>query len=536
MSDRRYKSGPCREQGYLLPPHVEDYVSETNPVRAIDAYVDSLDLAGLGFANAQGGVQKGQPAYSPSDMLKLYLYGYLNRVRSSRRLEHETHRNLEVIWLLRGLRPSYKTIADFRRVNPSGLKSVNRDFVILCKELDLYGGELVGIDGAFFNGNAGGGSVYTASKLRKQQEKIEATIAHYLEEMEREDERESDVSTMDDRRLPGKLDRLRARQKACREKQRQLQESGDDQLSLTDADARLLKKQGQVTVGYNVQCAVDEKHKLLVVCDVVNDGNDLGQLYPMAKKAKEVLGVETLEVAADSGYYKQTHLKACEDDGITPYVAVPDRSGPIRKAGRFERDDFHYDVERDAYQCPAGEYLERQSRQTKGDTVNFKYAIKASICRDCALKGRCLPKKTPYRQIYRYEHEDVVLAHEKRMNQTGREYMKRRAALAEHPFGTLKVWCGWLHFLTRGLKKVGAEMDLLMLSYNFKRVLSILGIEAFRAYCLQRKAQIGRDSGLFYLFFSRIWVIGVILSRLKVILSTLDVWTLKNGRIRNQPI
>lgn len=499
MSDRRYKKGLSREQGFLLPLHVEDYVSETNPVRAIDTYVDSLDLGVLGFTNAQGGVQQGQPAYSPSDILKLYLYGYLNRIQSSRRLEHETHRNLEVIWLLRGLRPSYKTIADFRKVNRKALKSVNRDFVLLCKELDLYGGELVGIDGAFFNGNASRGSVYTASKLKKQQAKIEADIARYLDELERGDAMDPDGSNVDDRQLQDKLERLRARQKDCQDKQRQLKECGDTQLSLTDADARLLRKQGQVTVGYNVQCAVDDKHKLLVACDVVNDGNDLGRLHPMAVKAKEALGVETLEVAADSGYYKQTHLKACEDEGITPYVAIPEAP----KTERFSRKEFRYEEACDAYLCPAGEYLKRQSRQTKGDTVNFKYAIKASICGECSLKGRCLPKKTPYRQIYRYEHEEVVLVHEKRMHQKGRAYMKKRAALAEHPFGTLKVWCGWLHFLTRGLEKVRAEMDLLMLSYNFKRVLNILGVEAFRAYCLQRKARRRLEAGPFFLFSTR---------------------------------
>jgi hypothetical protein len=437
-----------------------------------------------------------------------------------------------VIWLLRGLRPSYKTIADFRKFNRKALKSVNRDFVLLCKELDLYGGELVGIDGAFFNGNASRGSVYTASKLKKQQAKLEADIARYLDELERGDAMDPDGSSVDDRQLQDKLERLRARQKDCQDKQRQLKECGDTQLSLTDADARLLRKQGQVTVGYNVQCAVDDKHKLLVVCDVVNDGNDLGQLHPMATKAKEVLGVETLEVAADSGYYKQTHLKACEDDGITPYVAIPEAP----KTGRFSRKEFRYDEDRDAYLCPAGEYLKRRSRQTKGDTVNFKYAIKASICGQCCLKERCLPKKTPYRQIYRYEHEEVVLAHEKRMHQKGRAYMKRRAALAEHPFGTLKVWCGWLHFLTRGLEKVRAEMDLLMLSYNFKRVLNILGVEAFRAYCLQRKARRGRDSGLFFLFFLQMGAIWGLLSRLIMIFLTLVIWNVEKGRIRNQTI
>ena len=519
MSDRRYKRGPSREQGYLLPPHIEDYVSETNPVRAIDAYVASLDLGGLGFQHAHGGVQKGQPAYSPSDLLKLYLYGYLHRVHSSRRLESETHRNLEVIWLLKGLRPSYKTIADFRKTNLSALKSVNRDFVMLCKELDLYGGELVGIDGSFFTGNASRGSVSNASKLKKQQAKLEADIAGYLDELARRDADESEASGVEDGRLEEKLARLRERQKRCKDKLDALDDSESKQLSETDPDARLLSKPGQKTVGYNVQCAVDAKHKLLVSCDVVTDRNDLGQLHPMARKAKEALGSETLLVVADSGYYKQTHLKACEDDGITPYVAIPDRSGPIRKAGRFAREDFHYDVERDAYRCPAGEYLTPRSLQRKSDKVMIKYALFAGTCRACALRSRCLPPRTPNRHLYRYEHEEVVVAHRERMDAKGRAYMKIRSALVEHPFGTLKAWCGRMHFLLRGLAKVRAEMNLLMLSYNFKRVLNILGVEAFRAYCLRRKAAKGGHLILFYLLARRIWAISTFWDRIRVIFS-----------------
>lgn len=486
MSDRRYKSGTPREQGFLLPPSVEDYVSLTNPVRAIDAYVDSLDLAEQGFVNSEGGLSKGQPAYCPSDLLKLYLYGYLNRVRSSRRLEQETYRNLEVIWLLQGLHPCYKTIADFRKNNLSALRSVNKDFVLLCKELELYGGELVGIDGSFFKGNASKGSMQTQGKLKKQLEKIESDIALYLEEIEASDDK-VEVQSLEDAHLQDKLVKLRERQKSCRDKLNDLKASGQTQLSATDPDARLLRKRGQTTAGYNVQYAVDDKHKLLVVCDVVNDGNDTGQLFPVSQRAKEALITENLEVAADSGYYNQAQLKDCQEAGITPYVAIPDKSGPVRKTGRFERKDFRFDKKLDVYKCPAGEHLERQSHLVRSGKVMNKYVSKSGLCRACRLKGRCLPKKTPYRQIYRYEHEEVVEAHQKRMDQHGQEYMKKRASLAEHPFGTLKLWLGWTHFLMRGLEKVRGEMDLLMLSYNFKRVLNIIGIGAFREYCLQRR-------------------------------------------------
>jgi len=507
MPDRRYKSGIPREQGFLLPAIVEDYVSPTNPVRAIDAYVDSLDMVALGFSNSEGVLSKGQPAYCPSDLLKLYLYGYLNRIRSSRCLERETYRNLEIIWLINGLHPSYKTIADFRKNNLSALQSVNKDFVLLCQELELYGGELVGIDGSFFKGNVSKGSIQSQGRLKKQLKKIESDIALYLEEIEAADS-ESEDQLLEDTHLQEKLAKLQERQKNCRDKLNDLEASGQTQLSSTDPDARLLKKRGQTTAGYNIQYAIDDKHKLLVVCDVVNDGNDTEQLLPMSRKAKEALAVENLDVAADSGYYNQAQLKDCQDAGITPYVAIPDHSGPVRNAGRFERKDFQFDEEHDVYQCPAGQYLEWQSLQIKSGKVMNKYVSNSGQCRECRLKSRCLPKKTPYRQIYRYEHEAVVEAHQKRMDQCGKEYMKKRAALVEHPFGTLKLWMGWTHFLLRGLDKVSAEMDLLMLSYNFKRVLNIIGMGAFREYCLQRRQNN-------YLFFLLVKLIILICAQVK---------------------
>ncbi|MFH1941129.1 MAG: IS1182 family transposase [bacterium] len=518
MNARLYKRGSIREQGQLLPPCVEDYVTPSNPVRAIEAYVESLDLEELGFTNSQGGISKGQPAYCPSDLLKLYLYGYLNRIRSSRRLEQETYRNLEVMWLLRGLHPCYKTIADFRKNNLVAIQLVNKDFVLLCKELDLYGGELVGIDGSFFIGNAGKGSIYTANRIKKQLERIEADISHYLQEME-DNDREPQGEAGEDAHLREKLAKLQERQKGCQDKLNQLKESGQTQLSSTDADARLLSKRGQTIAGYNVQSAVDDKHKLLVDCEVVNDGNDMQQLFPMAKKAKEILEAERLEVVADSGYYSQSHLKDCHEEGITPYVPIPNKSSSSSMTGRFGRQDFKFDEERDAYQCPAGKYLEKQSRQRKGGKDIFKYKSKSIACKGCQLRKKCLPEKTPYRQIYRYEHEEVIEAHQKRMRQKGRTYMKKRASLVEHPFGTFKLWCGWTHFLMKGLKKVRAEMSLLMLSYNFKRVLNIIGMDTFREYCLQRRSRVSVQdtdySDLILLFIHWMAMIYLHLNRFK---------------------
>jgi transposase len=490
MSQGRYKKGHSRHQTMLLPNAVEDYVSEDNPVRAIDAYVDSLNLGNMGFTNAQRGVQKGQPPFDPSDLMKLYLYGYLNRIRSSRRLEKETYRNLEVIWLIRGIQPTYKTIADFRKNNHSAIIEVNKDFVLLCKELDLYGGELVAIDGSFVKANASKSSIYTRTNVKKRLAEIEKDIFTYIDEINKNDENEQSNETVnEDRQLEEKLEKLKERQQHCKDVLSQIEASDDTQISMTDEDARLLSKNGVNMAGYNVQSAVDDKHKLLVACDVVNDRNDCAQLYPMAEKAKEALEVDELKTAADAGYYNQPQIKNCLDANITPYVPRPDRGKADREKGRFERKDFIFDEEQNAYRCPAGQYLTHRTNQDKDGKKMLIYNAPSSTCKQCHLKDKCLEGKSPYRRISRYEHEDIIEAHDERMEKDGKAYMKKRASAVEHPFGTLKVWWGWTHFLMRGIEKVKAEMNLFMLSYNFKRVLNIIGVEGLRAYCAKRNAR-----------------------------------------------
>jgi transposase len=485
MSQRRYKTGVDRHQVQLLPACVEEYVDAANPVRAIEAYVESLDLAGLGFKHASGELGAGQPAYAPGALMKLYLYGYLMRVRSSRLLERETYRNLEVIWLLGGLKPSYKTIADFRKDHAESLKAVNRDFVRLCQELDLYGAELVGIDGSFFRGNAGKGRIYTEERIERGLRKIEQDIERYLQALNEADAA-APAAVGEARALKEKLDELKQRQHHYQSLQAELKASGETQVSEVDPDARLLRKNGQCVAGYNVQIAVDAKHKLLVSCEVTNDGNDTQQLAPMANQAQEVLGVEALKVTADAGYYNQGHLKQCEDHGITPYVPEPEHRGRVDPAKRLTRDDFTFEAEHNGYRCPQGQWLmpnrviERDGKRLQG------YASEARSCADCPLRLRCLPAKTPFREIYRWEYEAVVEAHRSRMAAEGRPYLRQRAALVEHPFGTLKRWCGWTHFLVRGKAKVSGEMNLLMLCYNFKRVLSLIGTDGFRAALKQR--------------------------------------------------
>lgn len=487
MTQRHYKEGIDRQQAFLLPPSLDEYVAGDNPVRAIEAYVESLDLAGLGFKNTTGEVSPGQPAFPPQALLKLYLYGYLHRVRSSRRLEAECQRNLEVIWLVQGLRPGYKTIADFRKDNLTALHAVNRDFVQVCKELDLFGGELVGIDGSFLRGNVGKKSIYTAARLQRALQHLEQDIANYLQELEQADEQEGEPAPSDPD-LGEKLEQLRQRQKKRSEQLQQLQESGETQIAEVDPDARLLSKKGSGTIaGYNAQIAVDDKHKLIVTGEVTQDGNDEQQLAPMAQAAKAELGVEELATVQDMGYFNAQQIKVCQENGITPYVPEPDKQAQARKQGRFPRDDFTYDAQANCYHCPGGKRLKYStSREKRGKRI-WIYRSSVGDCAGCPLKGHCLPHKTARRTIARWEHEALIEAHRVRMAKDGAEKMRKRAELCEHPFGTFKLWLGWTHFLLRTLAKVRAEFNLMMLAYNFRRVLTILGLEAFRAYCLNRR-------------------------------------------------
>jgi transposase/Holliday junction resolvase-like predicted endonuclease len=469
----------------LLPPRVEEYVTEENAVRAIDVYVNSLDMESMGFRNTTGGLRPGQPAYPPAALLKLYLYGYMNGIRSSRKLERETHRNLEVIWLMEGMRPSYKTIADFRKDNGRALKEVNRDFLEACKEFGLFGGELIGIDGSYFQGNVNKQKIYTEKKLKKILERLEKQIEEYLEEMDRADEAEASQDE-DDTTLQEKLEALKERQQKHKGRLEKLRASGKKRISEVDEDARLLCKNGQTVAGYNVQIAVDEKHKLLVVCEVVDEGNDQRQLLPIAKEAQQRLEADTLEVVADKGYFNSLQIKACLETGITPFIPFRDVNAQFRMQGRYTKEDFQYNPGLDVYTCPAGAMLHRRTTYLRNDKRIFRYGSQEASCAQCTRKDACLPEKTPFRQINRWEHEHILEDHLERMTQKGREKSRIRAAITEHPFGTLKQQSGCTHFLLRGAPKVGGEIDLIMLSYNFKRALNTLGVKAFRNHCNQR--------------------------------------------------
>jgi hypothetical protein len=400
------------------------------------------------------------------------------------------------MWLLRGLTPGYRTIAKFRQDNWAALKATNREFVFLLRQADLLGGELVALDGAFFHGDASPGSIKTHKRLAEQLAGIDREIEAYGEALKANDASEERNSSGDEDggSRPGgtiadKLTALMAQRAKAQADLDRLTESGETQLSSTDADARILSKRGQVVAGYNVQIAVDDKHKLIVASEVVNDGNDTGQLYEIATAAKQALEVETLQVVADTGYYNGAALKQCEEGGIVAYVPQPKRTGGLEAQGRFTHKQFSYDAEADAYRCPAGALLRPMNGlKTNGDRLEVRYVSLKSVCKACPLREQCVSQKSGIRTIYRWLHEDVIERHRERMKQAG-EMMRQRACLVEHPFGTLKCRAGYRHFLVRGFAKVRGEWSLMALCYNLARVLNILGVDGFVAFCARRSAE-----------------------------------------------
>jgi transposase len=503
MTNHTFKSGESREQPSLFPPRIEDYVGPANPVRAIDSFVCALDLAKFGFRYADRRAGVGQPPYDPSDLLKLYLYGYINQIRSSRRLEREACRNLELIWLLKTLKPGYRTIANFRKENWAALKAANRSFVLLLRELGLVGGTLVAVDGALFHGNASKDSIFTRGKLAKQIAQLDQEIETYGMSLDANDAAEAQQradGSEDGNRGGGgdvgdKMKELMAKRERARADLKELETGDKGQVSKTDSDARLLSKGDQTIAGYNVQSVVDDKHKLIVASEVVNR-SDAGHLHEMAKAAKEILEAETLQILADTAYYNSEDLKACEDDGIKAYV--PPHQGNGKLEGRFARKDFSYDAATNTYRCPAGQLLHPTKTpwtNTSG-RIEIRYLGSRATCGACPLKASCLSSKADYRSVSRWEHEDVLDRHRQRMASEGAgELMRRRSAIVEHPFGTLKCRAGYQHFLVRGFDKVRGEWSLMALCYNFTRMLNILGFDRFVAY-MAEKARVARESGL----------------------------------------
>ena len=467
--------GHDRSQLLLLPEAVDDYVAADNPVRFIEAFVDGLDLAALGFI---GTVPKatGRPGYAPADLLKLYIYGYLNRVRSSRRLEAETHRNIEVIWLLRHLKPDFKTIADFRRNNRKVFRSVFRQFVLLCKQLDLFGRELLAVDGTRIKAVNNKDRNFTRASLAEFIKLADKKLDDYLQRLDHSDATEQSAGGARVANLAEKIAAIRGRRERCQEMLAELDRTGESQISLTDPDSRAMAAHTHVAVGYNVQVAADTKHKLIVEQQVTNQVLDMGLLTETAEPAKEILGIETIDVVADKGYFKIEDIEACEKAGMEPYVPRPQR-GPSVRAGFFRKDEFKYDPETDSYTCPAGQRLTPYSSSALRQLKKINYANRKA-CRDCPLRARCTDNQ--FRTVSRLENEAVLDRMQERLAKRP-EVLNQRRETVEHPFGSIKQWMNQGAFLMRGLEKVRAEFSLTALAYNIRRVLNLIAFDKLMA-------------------------------------------------------
>ena len=467
--------GENRQQSTLFPERLDDYVAEDSSVRVIDVFIDDLDISGLGFKTEAE--HTGRPAYHPSTLLKIYVYGYLNRVHSSRRLEREAQRNVELMWLVGRLAPDFKTIANFRKDNGEAIRLVCREFVMLCRKLNLFSEAFVAIDGSKFKGVNNRDKNFTRAKMKRRLAEVEASIDRYLEKLASADRQERSEDKT--RRLEDKIAAMKEEMARLKKLETQLLEAADQQLSLTDPDARSMKCRGTGIVGYNLQAAVDTKHHLIVAHETTNVGSDRRQLAHMAKQAKAAIGCDELEVTADRGYYRSEEFLECDEANITAYVPKPKTSHNAAK-GLFSREDFRYIAADDEYECPAGERLiYRFTSQEVGKNMHRYWS---SACVRCPIKKQCTTAVN--RRVSRWEHESILESAEQRLDNRP-EMMSLRRATVEHPFGTLKAWMGATHFLTKTLDTVSTEMSLHVLAYNFKRLIKLIGtatlLEAMRA-------------------------------------------------------
>ncbi|HEY2228218.1 MAG TPA: IS1182 family transposase [Xanthobacteraceae bacterium] len=468
----RFVEGEDRRQSLLLPDSLDDYVTEDNPVRVVEVFIDELDLGALGFEGVRPAAT-GRPAYHPSTLLKIYLYGYLNRVQSSRRLEREAQRNIELMWLTGRLAPDFKTIASFRRENGPAIRAVCAQFIVLCRQLRLFTRAVIAIDGSKFKAVNNRDKNFTVAKVAKRMEQVDASIVRYLAALDRADREESDVAEAKTSRIKDKIAGLRRQMQALKQMQQKVQEAPDQQVSLTDPDARSMATSGRGTgmVGYNVQIAVDAEHHLIVAHEVTNLGHDRTQLEPMARKAQEATGCEEVTALADRGYFNGDQVLACEGTGIAPVVPKTLTSSGTKR-GYFTRHDFVYDAEQDHYTCPAGAILTKANRRAD-HAEDFDFYRHLSACFTCSLRPQCTPTKL--RRVKRWENEGVLDKMQARLDRMP-DAMGVRRQTVEHPFGTLKAWMGATHFLTRTLEKVRTEMSLHVLAYNLKRMIRLLGV------------------------------------------------------------
>ncbi|MEM8636996.1 MAG: IS1182 family transposase [Pseudomonadota bacterium] len=475
----QFIEGVDRYQAMLLPEHLDDYVDQDAAVRAIDAFVDMLDLAGLGFQSSSAAT--GRPGYHPGLMLRIYLYGYLNQIQSSRRLERECGRNLELIWLTGRLKPDFKTIADFRKDNGPAIRKVCQQFVALCRDINLLDSKLVAIDGSRFKAMNAKAKNYTRGKLRQKLSEIDAAIERYFGELDRADEVfEQTGGVMPEARMERalrKVEHLRREAARYRSIEKRMDETGETQVSLSDPDARSMATTPRMprVVGYNVQTAVDAENHLIVAHEVTMQGYDRDALSMMAIAARDAMGNDQLEAVADKGYFKSEEILACEQAGISVVVPKPQTSN-ARARGHFDKADFAYDAETDTYICPAQERLTyRFTGPQDGKAIRVYWA---NDCGSCIIKDKCTRSKE--RRIRRWEHEDVLERAQERLDKDPTQ-LAVRSMTVEHPYGTIKSWMGATHFKMRRLKNVATEMALHVLAYNMTRVMNLIGIPALIA-------------------------------------------------------
>ena len=469
---KRYVEGEARSQATLFPDALEDYIAEDNPVRVVDVFVDELDLRKLGFDGMEP-EGTGRPAYHPATLLKIYVYGYLNRIHSSRRLERECQRNVELIWLTARLAPDFKTIADFRKDNGEAIRRVCREFVIRCRNLDLFSDALVAIDGSKFKAVNNRDKNFTDRKLKARMQQLEESIARYLVELDRADREPSALPEVRVTHLQEKVAAVKAQMRQLKQLGKQMASAPDGQISLTDPDARSMATTGRGTgiVGYNVQTAVDTKHHMIVAHEVTNLGHDRTLLSPMAKQARATLGKKPLTVLTDRGYYSSQQILECVRAGITPLLPKPQTSNN-QANGLFDRREFRYLPKKDEYRCPAGERATWRFSCIEHGLHQHVYW--PSACPRCPMKPQCTPSE--YRRIKRWEHEEVLEVMQRRLDSRP-ETSRLRRQTVEHLFGTLKAWMGPTHFLTKTLPRVRTEMSLQVLAYNLKRAIQILGVQ-----------------------------------------------------------
>jgi len=469
----RYIEGEQRNQAILFPESIDEYIEENNLVRFVEAFVDSLDMKELNFTYCEP-KETGRKAYNPGSMLKLYIYGYINRIRSSRKLEIETQRNVELMWLMKKLSPDFKTIADFRKDNIDSIKKVCREFTIFCKRLDLYGGELVAIDGSKFKAVNSKDRCFTKNNLKREIKEIDKNIDRYLKEIERVDKKEYKFKKVKKEELEQIIKDIGEKRKELSGMLQEIESGKRSQISLTDPESRMMKTSGKnFQVSYNGQISVDTKHHMIIESEITNQENDLNQLSNIAENTKQELGLEEIKVVCDTGYFNEKGIAKCENEGIECYIAAPEKHSNADE-GMYGLEEFKYNKEKDVYICPEKKELTYASTYKKGEKELRKYECRE--CKICQNKTKCTKSKGN-RYITRSEFSEVVEKVKERMKEN-RGFMQKRKETVEHVFGTMKQWLGYGGgFLLKGIKKVNCELKLIALSYNIKRAINIIGIK-----------------------------------------------------------